>query len=88
MYLNYHYVCKLPAAGVVVAVKSSSSARTREELVWNGTRGTAHVARQGIWKKEGGLLFAIVWCWKWRRVIMWEIGWRWVVLVGRKESDL
>jgi hypothetical protein len=24
MYLNYHYVCKLPAAGVVVAVKSSS----------------------------------------------------------------
>ena len=87
MYLNYHYVCKLPAAGVVVAIKSSSSTRTRGELVWNGTRGTAHVARQGIW--NGGkdvVWFCLVL--EGRRVIIWEIGWRWVVLVGRRESDL
>jgi hypothetical protein len=50
MYLNYHYVCKLPASGVVVAV-NQVQARGHEEN-WNldmGKRGTAHVAPQGIW---------------------------------------
>jgi hypothetical protein len=40
MYLNYHYVCKLPAAGVVVAFKSSQVRGS--EGNWSGNGKDRH----------------------------------------------
>ena len=88
LYLNYHYVCKLPAAGVVVAVKSSSrhaDTRRIEIWKWEERHRSCSTSRDLVIGGEAVVCYCLVL--EGRRVIIWEIGWRWVMVVGR-ESNL
>ena len=74
MYLNYHYVCKLPAHRCCCShhIKFKST-RTRGNVeLGKRKRGAARVVHQGIWKRE--VKNSLSGVGEEKGVIIWELG--------------